>query len=290
MSADVSLPLERPAATSVQSAYLDLMKVVLTRYGLEDCDHEPAKPPARWPGFLRAALMRTLERRGLELVRHQRVDAEVRATGRDWPPPRSAETMVGLKRLDNLQALISQVVQDDVPGDLVEAGVWRGGAGIFMRAVLLALGDEARSVWLADSFQGLPPPDIERYPVDAGDRHHTHDVLRVSRQEVESNFARYGLLDSRVRFLEGWFADTLSTAPISQIAMMRLDGDMYGSTMESLSALYPRLSVGGFVVIDDYANPDIEGARAATDDFRSRLGIVDPIQEIDWTGVFWRRT
>lgn len=280
----------RPAANDVQSAYLDLMKVVLTRYGLEECDHDPAELPKRLPAAVRTRLAARLERCGLELVRRRKIDPEVRAVGRDWPPPRSAETMVGIKRLDNLQSLIATVVADGIPGDLVEAGVWRGGAAIFMRAVLFALGDGERTVWLADSFQGLPPPDAQMYPVDAGDRHHTHDVLRVSRHEVEANFRRYGLLDSRVRFLEGWFADTLPHAPISNIALMRLDGDMYGSTMESLTALYPRLSVGGFVVIDDYGNPDIEGARAATDDFRSQLGIEDPIETIDWTGVYWRRT
>jgi O-methyltransferase len=265
------------------------MKVVLTRYGLEECDHEPADLPKRLPAAVRKPLAATLERRGLELVRRRHIDPEIRAVGKDWPPPRTAETMVGLKRLDNLEALITTVHDEGVPGDLVEAGVWRGGAAIFMKAVLLALGDQERTVWLADSFQGLPPPDAEKYPVDAGDRHHTHDVLRVTRQDVEANFRRYGLLDSRVRFLEGWFAETLPTAPISKIAVMRLDGDMYGSTMESLAALYPRLSVGGFVVIDDYANPDIAGARAATDDFRSQHGINEPIEIVDWTGVYWRR-
>ena len=279
-----------PIPQGVSSAYLDLMKVVLTRYGLEDCDHVPGDLPLRWPAPVKRRLQRSLERDGLEIVRRRPIDADMRAVGKDWPPPRSAETMVGLKRLENLQELITKIVAEAIPGDLLEAGVWRGGAAIFMRAALLALGDEERAVWLADSFQGLPPPDDEKYPVDKGDRHHTRDFLRVTRQDVEANFARYGLLDSRVRFLEGWFADTLPNAPITSIALMRLDGDMYGSTFESLTALYPRLSVDGFVVIDDYGNPDIPGARAATDDFRAQQAISDPIQVIDWTGVYWRRS
>jgi O-methyltransferase len=174
-----------------------------------------------------------------------------------------------------------------VPGDLIETGVWRGGATIFMRGILKAYGDTTRLVWVADSFEGLPKPDAERYPVDAGDQHWTHSVFAVSLDGVKANFARYGLLDDQVRFLVGWFRDTLPTAPIHQLAVLRLDGDMYESTMDALRNLYPKLSRGGYAIIDDYgASP---GCKAAVEDFRRDEGIDEKVEHIDWTGVFWQR-
>jgi O-methyltransferase len=193
--------------------------------------------------------------------------------------------MIGLRRLDNIEYCVRAVVSEGVPGDVIETGVWRGGAAIFMRAALAAYGDTNRKVWVADSFAGLPPPDPNN-PVDEGDLHHTQSELIVSLEEVRENFRRYELLDDRVQFLKGWFRDTLPRAPIDRLAVIRLDGDMYGSTMDALSALYERLSPGGFVIVDDYA---LAGAREAVTDFRSQNAIDDPIETIDWTGAFWRR-
>jgi O-methyltransferase len=221
------------------------------------------------------------------LRRFVAVDPRERSEGRDWPA--DAETMVGLVRLDNLQQCIESVMRDGVPGDLIETGIWRGGATIFMRAVLAAYGDESRTVWAADSFAGLPKPDVAKAPQDAGDTTWAFSAeLAVPLETVKANFARYGLLDDRVRFLVGWFKDTLPVAPIERLAVMRLDGDMYESTMDALEALYPKLSPGGYVIIDDFGA--LENCRAAVADFRARHGITDPIQNIDWTGVYWRRS
>ena len=122
-----------------------------------------------------------------------------------------------------------------------------------MRAVLAAYGVNDRKVYVADSFAGLPPPAPEIFPADAGDTCHTHRFLSIPLEAVVENFRRYGLLDEQVVFLKGWFEDTLPTAPMSQLAVIRLDGDMYGSTMIALQNLYPKLSPGGFCIIDDYA-------------------------------------
>jgi O-methyltransferase len=213
-------------------------------------------------------------------------DRALRADGRDWPA--NAETMIGLRRLDNIQYCVTHVLREGIPGDLVETGVWRGGAVIFMRGILKAHGDRHRLVWGADSFEGLPKPDPERYPADEGDRHWTFPQLTVSQEEVEANFARYGLLDDQVRFLPGWFRETLPTAPIERIAVLRLDGDMYESTMVALEALYPKLSPGGFVIVDDYNC--VPQCKLAVDEFRAAHAIVDPLEPIDWTAVYWRRT
>jgi len=212
-------------------------------------------------------------------------DPQLREQGGDWPE--TAETMIGLRRLDNLQACVEGVLKSRVPGDLIETGVWRGGATIFMRAILKAHGVEDRRVWAADSFQGVPPPDPERYPQDHGDLLYTLEELAVPLEQVKASFERYGLLDEQVRFLEGRFRDTLPGAPMETLAVVRLDGDMYESTMDALVHLYPKLSVGGYLIVDDYGV--LRGCRQAVDDFREAHGITEELHSIDWSGVFWRR-
>jgi O-methyltransferase len=270
--------------------YLDLLKGVLMRTVPGDPELAPAPwVPATSPLPRRlghAYVQRFLRGTGMVLARPESVDRTRGARGGRWP--RHADTMIGAARLDNVEHCVTTCLREGVPGDLVETGVWRGGATILMRAVLAAHGVTDRTVWVADSFEGLPPPDPDTYPADAGDLHHTKQELAVSREQVEANFARYGLLDEQVRFLQGWFEDTLPTAPIERLAVMRLDGDMYSSTIQALEALYPRLSVGGFVIVDDYG--EIEQARAATEDFRAREGITDEVVDIDGSGVYWRRT
>jgi len=213
----------------------------------------------------------------------QGYDPEIRAIGRDWPG--SAQTMIGTARLRNLRVLVEQALHEGIPGDMLEAGVWRGGACILMRGVLTAHGVSDRTIWVADSFAGLPPSD-SAYPADAGDIHATYDVLAVSLEEVQANFERYDLLDAQVRFLKGWFADTLPSAPIERLAILRLDGDMYSSTIQTLEALYSKVSPGGFVIVDDYI---LAGCRQATDDFRARHGIDEPMHDVDGAAVFWRK-
>ena len=212
-------------------------------------------------------------------------DPAGRSEGRDWPP--FAETMIGRRRLDNLVDCVTNVLHDDVPGDLIETGVWRGGSTILMRGILAAWADRGRRVWVADSFQGVPPPDADRYPADRNVRLDGIATLEVSMESVQDNFARYGLLDEQVAFLPGWFKDTLSAAPIESLAVMRLDGDLYESTMDALVALYPKLSVGGYVIVDDYGG--IEACRQAVTDYREAEGIAEPVVAVDWTGVYWRR-
>jgi O-methyltransferase len=268
--------------------YLDLMKNCLTRYIFPEIHRPLHRPPLTikniaWLAYPPIAAI--LEKRGLRLYRDATVDLERRAEGRDWPA--DAETMIGLKRLNNLQFCIEQVLRDDVPGDFIETGVWRGGACIFMRAALQAYGDATRQVWVADSFEGLPKPD-GRYQQDKGDRHwKKSDFLGVSLDQVKANFSRYGLLDDRVRFLKGWFKDTLPTAPIERLAILRLDGDMYASTMDSLQNLYPKLSAGGYAIIDDYG--EILSCRQAVDDFRAANQIEAPVIPIDLGGVYWQK-
>jgi len=208
---------------------------------------------------------------------------ELRQAGRDWPAV--AHTMIGMQRLDNLQECVERVLTENVAGDLIETGVWRGGASILMRGILKAYQDDERVVWVADSFEGLPRPDPKRYPADAGDEHHRFPALAVSLEDVQENFRRYGLLDAQVRFVKGWFRDTLPSLPAARFAVIRLDGDMYESTMVALEALYPKLAPGGFAIIDDYGA--VESCKRAVDDFRRANAVGETMHQADWTGTFW---
>ena len=263
--------------------YLDLLKRCLTRFDFDE-DLTPIVFGSPLRRRIWAEIEKLLERKDIAAFRRRPFQAWIREEGRDWPT--RAETMIGLRRLDNVQHCIETVVADGIAGDVLEAGVWRGGAGILMRATLAVHGDTERTVWMADSFQGLPKPRAE-HPADADDQHWSQPFLAVSVDQVKANFARYGMLDDRVRFLEGWFADTLPGAPIDKLAVLRADGDMYGSTMDVLDALYDKVSIGGFVIIDDYG--EIPQCRAAVEDFRAEHKITEPVERIDGSGVFWRR-
>ena len=208
-----------------------------------------------------------------------------RESGKDWPA--TALSMIGARRMLQLQRAVEYTLDQGVPGDFIETGVWRGGACILVRAILAARGVTDRRVWVADSFQGLPRPDAARYPKDAGNMLYAFDQLSVSADDVRANFARYRLLDDQVRFLEGWFRDTLPAAPIERLAVLRLDGDLYESTMEALEALYDKVSPGGIVIVDDYSV--LECCRAAVNDFRQRRGIIETIYRVDGSGVHWQR-
>lgn len=258
--------------------YLELLERALTHtlYEPIDVDVQGRRSMRRLKNLLR--------RRGIIAMFGSPADVANRDEGRDWPV--FAHTMMGCRRLSHLRSCVERVLADGVPGDLIEAGVWRGGAGILMRGVLRAQGVTDRGVWVADSFAGLPPPDASSHPADAGADWHDWSQLAVTRSQVEANYQRYGLLDDRVHFLEGWFSETLPAVADRRWAVIRLDGDMYGSTMDSLTNLYPGLSTGGYVIIDDYFA--LPACRQAVDDYRAEYGIVEPIQRIDWTGAYWR--
>jgi O-methyltransferase len=269
--------------------YLDLLARILTRALLEDNDRiiglPTLEPSPRWVRML-DRIAPALRRANLEIAVRRPYVSAMRDNGRDWPA--RAETMTGLKRLANARFCIESVLENHVPGDIIETGVWRGGMSIFMRGVLKAYGITDRTVWLADSFQGLPPPDTSRYPMDRDLDLSTWDVLSVGEVEVRHNFERFGLLDDQVRFVVGWFRDTLADAPVTDLAILRLDGDLYESTIQPLEYLYPKLSVGGFCIIDDYGT--IPSCRSAVSDYREAHSIDDEIVPVDGVCVYWRKT
>jgi hypothetical protein len=273
-------PIPEPA-----TLYLDLLARCLTRDLF--LDEEVRNVDLRdWPGGEPDGLRALLRERRWRVVRPG-ADRATRAAGSDWPP--HGETMVGLARLANVRDCTATALADAVPGDLVETGVWRGGTAIYLRAILAALGDDTRTVWACDSFEGLPEADAERFPLDVPLRLHEHSQLAVGLAEVRANFDRYGLLDERVRFVKGWFRDTMPglATEIGPIAVLRLDGDMYESTSDVLTHLEPLVSPGGYVIVDDYNG--IDACMQAVTDYRGAQGITADIHEVDWTAVWWRK-
>ena len=199
-----------------------------------------------------------------------------------------SHTMMGRLRLDSLHSCLDDLHSRRIAGDLVECGVWRGGGCILMAGWLRAQGVQDRRLIVADSFEGLPVPEHEK---DNG-LDLSKDVypqLAVSLETVRDNFAAYGLLDdTRQHFLKGWFSDTLHDAPTRQIALLRMDGDLYVSTMDTLNALYDRVTPGGIVIVDDYGV--LRACREAIADFfAARNEPVPQMTKIDWTGTFFTK-
>ena len=181
-------------------------------------------------------------------------------------------TCLRMAQLDNLQDCVLNVIEDNIEGDFIEAGVYKGGAVIFMSGLLQSLDITDRKVWVADSFSGIPV---------ARDNTTAHDIVddwddrwEASLDEVQSNFRRYGLLSDNVIFLKGYFEKTLPKAKIEKIAIARLDGDSYESTMDALQSLYPKMTSGGYVIIDDW---HVSVCRQAVFDYRKSFNITAPI-------------
>jgi O-methyltransferase len=269
----------------LRELYLNLLEKTLMRWGDDEMYPllENGKTSRR---LIKYSLNRATWPMGLQLCKPVKFDAEKRTTGRDRPA--QAATMIGKRRLENLRYCVETVLKEDVPGDCIEAGVWRGGACIFMRAILEAHGDVTRNVWCADSFEGMPSPNPDKFPQDKGVRWYLDPQLAISLEDVKDNFRKFDLLDDRVKFLPGWFKDTLGAAPIERLSVLRANGVMYESTMDVLEPLYPKLSPGGFLIIDDYGLPE-DNCRRAIHDFRDAHGITEPIVDIDGWGAYWRR-
>jgi len=179
-------------------------------------------------------------------------------------------TLLRKDQLDLIERLLVDCDRRDVPGDLIEAGVWRGGTVAFMRALTRIYDRFDRTVVAADSFAGIPLSTqfrhdlVNRWP----------DRWIATLDEVRGNIARLGLLDNGVQFLPGLFEDTLHRLAERRFALIRLDADAYDSTMTALDHLYPLVSPGGVVIIDDW---HLVGCKLAVEAYRSQHGIDDPI-------------
>lgn len=255
--------------TDCRALYLELLKRSLGDF-LYDQDAQQS-----WPAFKSVDLQTG--------QKHEISDyASLKAEG--LIGSKVAHTLIGRKRMDHLQQCIETLLAEQVPGDLIETGVLRGGACMLMRAVLKAHGSE-RTVWVADSFAGFPPEQLRARGIADPT---AYNQLAASLESVQENFRRYDLLDEQVKFLAGWFSETLPTAPIQQLALLRLDSDFYESTLEVLNCLYPKLSPGGYVIIDDYYA--FADCRRAVREYRQQQGIQTPLERVDTVCVAWRKS
>lgn len=215
-----------------------------------------------------------------------RFQENVRDGGNDWTF--AGETMTGQKRLDNVHALLKDVIENKVLGDYIETGVWRGGSSILAKALLEVLEPNSRRLsYVCDSFMGLPPGEKKLAVSDAG--WDNTPYLEVSSDIVANNFIKYGLLDSKVVFAKGFFNETMPTLAkkISSLSVMRLDGDMYESTVDVLYHLYDKLSIGGYVIMDDWFGFP---SKIACEDFFDVHGIKPEIIPIDGLSAYWKKT
>jgi hypothetical protein len=273
----------QPAPSNASELYLDLLKRTLSRAIVaKGYERLSIMPGRRWLRLIARVIQSFLSLFDLELVQRIRTTAQDYLESGDSAKNRAedAETMLGTRQLDQMQACIEDVLDRSVPGDLLEAGVWRGGMTILMQAVLKTRNATDRKVWVVDSFSGLPDPDTD---IDSG--WWRAGDMAVPLSQVKDNFRRYNALDENVVFLEGFFKDTLPDAPIEKLAVLRLDADLYESTKEALTHLYPKLSPGGYAIFDDYQN--LTECRRAIDEYRREHSISDTISKIDSRSVYW---
>lgn len=273
-----------PSPNTPCELYLDLLKKALTRALVAQTVERHTVEPVGLKSKVVASVNRLLRSQNVEVVRlihtseKDYLESGHAATNR----AESAETMLGTRQLDQMQMCIRDVIEKQVPGDLLEAGVWRGGMTIFMRGCLKALQVSDRTVWVVDSFEGLPTIDRQKdfFAWDQGD-------MAVGLESVKANFSRYGLLDDQVVFLKGYFSDTLPGSKIGPLAILRVDADLYTSTLDVLENLYSRLSPGGYAIFDDYHNlPD---CKRAIEEFRAKESITEPVITIDQRAVYWQK-
>jgi len=305
-----------PAEADAKALYLDLIKRALANILYEDV-----------PSWI-------FDRASNKIVAAERFHLEHRITGEDSPT--TAHTMIGMKRLDNIQFCLEEVLKNKVPGDVIETGVLAGGATIFMRAILKAHKDKRRRVFVCDSFMAqptVPAPKLAQWLLKAAasvpDKAWQRQLFNIlqtvnpvkslphaqnpgddlveyamqilqngdkmaipkrdtSLEGVRANFARYGLLDEQVVFVKGYFSETLPDLDSNALSLIRLDGDLYESTMDSLENLYPKLSHGGYCIIDDFST--LTDCRKAVENYRAKHGITDALQTIDYQAVFWQKS
>jgi cephalosporin hydroxylase len=193
-----------------------------------------------------------------------------------------ALTTMGRAQLDRLGEAAAVVLAAGVPGDFAEVGVGGGGGGILLRATLEACEVADRRVWMADPFRGTAPTEgvAEHGKLPPELRRLSSDV-----NLVRDGFARFGLLDDRVRFLQGPPTSTLADAPIGRLALLRLGEGVGTEAAAVLEMLHGRLSPDAHVIVSGTSDPEIETAVA---DARERLGITAPIERVDWNSITWR--
>lgn len=257
-------PNETTITECARDAYLEVLRMHVSAliYGNSEKQVVPSKQPNLHP-----------------------LDLGSREKGNDWTY--LGYTMTGIARLINLHDLLQDAFQNKVKGDYMETGVWHGGSSIFARGVMRVYNESHRRSFVCDSFMGLPPGDRN---LDQGDLNWDNwPYLAVSSESVALHFRESGMTDSNVIFVKGFFSDTMKalSPKVQSLAVMRLDGDMYESTVDVLYHFYDKLSVGGYVIVDDWFGFP---AKTACEDFFKVHGMNVTIVPIDNLPVYWQKT
>lgn len=193
----------------------------------------------------------------------------------------------------NLMDCAKKSINNRIEGDFVEAGVLNGGCGILLAGVINELKSD-KKVYLADSFEGLPEPskhdsDFDNYIWYPYANHFDEHILncKCDMETVEANFKKYNLLQVNVHFIKGWFNESLINSPIKQISVLRIDADWYDSTKCVLDTLGPKVSSGGYIIIDDY---NLEGCKKAVDEYLAKQPKSYSVEYADKESgiIYWR--
>jgi O-methyltransferase len=190
-------------------------------------------------------------------------------------------TMTTPERIHGLINALRYLHHNGIKGDIVECGVWRGGSMVAAAKTLQSLGDTSRTLWLYDTFEGMPAPtehDVSRKGTMAADKFEkrkrgkdSSNWCYATMEEVHNNMAVAGYPPERIRLIKGKVEDTLLREAPANIALLRLDTDWYESTLHELETLFPRLVSGGILIIDDYG--DWSGARKAVDEYLTKFPV-----------------
>jgi len=198
-------------------------------------------------------------------------------------------TMTSPERIVALRDAVRHICRHSIAGDIVECGVWRGGSMMAVALSLLELG-QRRTLHLFDTFAGMPPPGELDRDIDgtaaagllAAEDRRTGDTWALSPlEDVRANLRSTGYPEERLRFVPGRVEETIPRHAPDAIAILRLDTDWYESTRHELEQLFPRLAVGGVLIIDDYGH--WQGARRAVDEYLAATGVRLFLARIDYT-------
>jgi O-methyltransferase len=260
----------------------------LARLSDTKTSHGPVRPAPR--SRVKAFVRNCLRRIGYELVPTHRLPPDLTEGERQIVSAVRPYTLTTVDRLVGLIQATTYIVRNGIAGDFVECGVWRGGSMMAVALTLLELGETSRHLYLYDTFAGMPAPtardrDLEgRSAAALLDNASTVDEVRcvADLEDVRRNIERTGYPVSRVAFVRGRVEETLPGTMPERVALLRLDTDWYESTKHELTHLYPRLSTGGVLILDDYGH--WRGAREAADEYFARRGLAPILVRLDYTG------
>jgi len=255
-----------PAADNMKEAYLSLLLMALTGSLTDE-----------------AGACDVFSKGGCSVVRS--FDPVERMKGNDWPP--WGQTMVGHLRLLNVRTAIEDTVKNNVPGDFVELGTWRGGTCIFAKAIFNVMGETSRKVHLFDAFE-----KIQSYDTTQGN---FVDFLAATQDSVSHNFQKFGVLDDNVEFHKGLFKNTVpafvAANPNLQLSVLRIDGNFYDSYQDALYYLFPLVPVGGYVIFDDvFVNNGDEAIMQCWLDFKKDNSVPEELTRIDDVSAYFKKT